>query len=388
MDRIHNSPGIYYHEYSVIGDNKNIRQTERKKVVIEEEEVKEDVFTYKLKATPASITIEKNDTYQFRVLLQVFKNNIKSSETDVTSLCSWNSKNPENVTVSSSGLVTALRSGVKSNIVISYKHYVTNAIVYVESIITHEIELTPSSVVLAKGSFQQFNVALFTTTDGVRDEGVDVTTDCVWESSNSEIVVYNGLVQSDKIGVNAVITATYKDMSKTSTVEYTTITYNAFDISPKFIDLKYNENQQITGTYYTIVNNEITEQVNVTDNCTWSSDVNNISVSNGLVRVNALGNDGIITATYGEYSDTANVRITTVITHDLKITPTGGTINRNETKQFTATLHTYVDGVEDETVRLNVTTACTWTSTHTFAPITNGLVTANAAGITTKIFCQ
>ena len=79
MGRIHNSPGIYYHEYSIIGDNKNIRQTERKKVVIEEEVVKEDVYAYKLKATPASITIEKNGTYQFRVLLQVFKNSIKIS---------------------------------------------------------------------------------------------------------------------------------------------------------------------------------------------------------------------------------------------------------------------------------------------------------------------
>ena len=198
-----------------------------------------------------------------------------------------------------------------------------------------------------------------------------------WSTNNSSVAsVNNGTVTAHAKG-QATITVTTADggysasCSVTVNEVSTTVSVQGVTLSTNTLSMK------VGGTTTLTANIRPTNATN--QNVTWSSNSAVVSVNNGLVTANSVGQATIrVTTEDGNYSDTCIVTVSenTTTTSVIGVTLNNDTLTMNkiggtQTLGYTIT--------PSNATNKNVTWS---TSVPTVASVNNGLVTANANGTT------
>lgn len=164
--------------------------------------------------SPTSAVLLVNGTQQLQINANFSDRTVK----DVTSVASYSSSDANIVTVSKSGMVTAIAPG-KATVTASDEGKSASASITVTSsqASLKSISVSPQSVSLSVGSTRQLH-ATATYSDNSTS---DVTGSATWTSSPSGIVTINGGLVSGAGEGTATITATYSSMSATDSITVT-----------------------------------------------------------------------------------------------------------------------------------------------------------------------
>ena len=314
-----------------------------------------------------------------KAIYYTIKDGVKDNGQDVTSSCTWNSSNPNNITVDK-GVVKAVKSGVSSSISASYEGITSKSITFnVKSIVTDKLVISPSTLSMAMGDREPITATYIVNTDGVEEE-TTVTTNCEWFSTNDDIVVSKGIVEAKMSGREGIIYATYKTCtSNNCNVSVSSIVETKFSITSTISNLDKNKSYTLETQFITTTDGVPSQEVNVS--CTWSSsDDSIISVNSTTGRITAItpGKSATITATYVRdgktYTDSITISVNDEITYSLIVDPTLITINKDEPYEYVkAFLYTVTNGVGDNGTE--VTNECTWVSSSNFITVDKGVVT-------------
>lgn len=298
-----------------------------------------------------------------KAIYYTIKDGVKDDGQDVTSLCTWNSSNPNNITVDK-GVVKAVKSGVNSSISASYEGITSNPITFnVKSIESYELIITPNNIETEVFANTQLTAKYIKTKDGVVQE-TDVTNDAKWHSTNPDIIVNAGNVRPEKSGINGKIYATYNGLtSNNCEINVSSVITTSFAIIKKVNKLDKNGSYQLATQFVTNIDGVPNEE-DVATSCTWSSNKPNaVSVtSTGKVTGLIPGESATITATYvrdGEtYTDSITISVNDEITYSLILDHTSITIDKGVPYPVKAFLYVVTNGIEDDGTE--VTDECTW----------------------------
>lgn len=328
-----------------------------------------------------STTIELNgNNGGVKAIYYTIKDGVKDKGQDVTSLCTWNSSNPNNITVDK-GVVKAVKSGVNSSISASYEGITSNSITFnVKSIVTDKLVISPSTLSMEMYDKKPLTATYIVNTDGT-ETSTPVTTNCKWVSTNDDIVVStNGIVEAKMSGREGIIYATYKTCtSNNCNVSVSSIVETKFNITSTISNLDKNESRTLETQFITTTDNVPSKETNVS--CTWSSSNDSIiSVNSTTGRITAItpGESATITATFVRdgktYTDSITISVNDEITYILIVDPTSITIDKDDPYEYVkAILYTITNGVEDSGTE--VTSGCTWESSHNYIDVDEGVVT-------------
>jgi uncharacterized protein YjdB len=291
------------------------------------------------------------------------------STKDVTSSATWQASDSTIATVSSSGLLTAVKVGtltVTANVgaVVSAPSTFT-----VTAAVLSSIEVTPLNASIATGQTQQF------TANGIFSDGstIDITNQVTWSSDALGVATVSaGLASGISAGtanINAssgTVVGTAVPLTVTSAVLQSIA---ISDVQP--IGIGGQVQFTVTGTFTDSTTQDISNAT------ITSADTSIATVDNtGWARGVAAG-DVIITATAGGFSDTTTLTVTPATLESIAITPLNTTVAPGTTSPFTLT-GVFSDG-STEALTQNIT----WSSSLlTVATIDgNGLASAISAGV-------
>jgi len=231
---------------------------------------------------------------------------------DITTQVAWSSTNPSVVTVTPSGLATAITPGTATINAIT-GDFGGNTTLTVTSATLSSIAVTPAKPSMPVGLAEQF------TASGTYSDGTshDITTQVTWQSSNPSVASINssGLGTPITPGT-ATITATSGSISGNTTFTVTSATLSSIAVTPANPSIPVGLAKQFTasGTYSDGTNHDITAQV------TWQSSNPSVATVNGSgLATAASAGTATITATSGSIS--ANTILT------VSSGGAGGTIN-------------------------------------------------------------
>ncbi len=219
-------------------------------------------------------------------------------------LVSWSSSNNSVVTVSNSGLITAISVGnaiITVTTVDGNKTATANISVTTSVISVTGVTLSPTSLSLNIGGTSQLTATVLP---------ANATNKLVsWSSSNNSVVTVSnsGLITAISVG-NAIITVTTVDGNKTATanisVTTSVISVTGVTLSPTSLSLNIGGTSQLTATVL---------PANATNKLvSWTSSNNLVAtVSNsGLVSAISVGNATIsVTTQDGNKTATANISV-------------------------------------------------------------------------------
>ncbi|HET8725422.1 MAG TPA: Ig-like domain-containing protein [Anaeromyxobacteraceae bacterium] len=300
----------------------------------------------------------------------------------VTSGLAFSTSAPEVATVSSSGVVTWVGGGSAVVTATSGGVSATATVIAASGpAVLESITLVGPGVPLRPGATAQLTVV------GNYSDGstLNLTSGSTFASASSSVATVSAAGLLTAVGNGTVpVTATHGASGLTSTVSVTVATAAPTLVSiealPATMPLLVGESGQltITGTY------SDSTRVNLTDSCTFaSSNLGAATVgASGLVTAVAEGNATVVathTASGLVASATVAVTLTPPVLVSIAMTPATRTLAPGATQQMTVT-GTYSNGTE-----LDVTSACTFSSSVTAAATVSaaGLVTAVADGVTT-----
>lgn len=337
---------------------------------------------------------------------------------DVTSSASWSITTqpctPSRHSVSSTGLVSADASVGNHSVagtpivraVYSGKSDDYDGATFTD-IITYDLRVTSSAeAIQAAGSPVYFYANYYTITNGYDGTPLDVSGNAgiTWTSSNANVSLVKESTRATATA-NASATGTMRataGYSGKSAYKDITVTSAAVDyeLEVEYVSGSgtYASPVQLQARYYTLIAGvRQPGYVDVTDAATWSIvyqpyTPSRHSVSAGLVSADAsVGNHYVagsprVRATYSGKSDEYDVTFSDVMTYDLAVSPSSGSI---EIDGPAVNLRAYyTEGVNGYGTPVDVTTnpACTWTSSHPRVEVTtyggNAVVSAElgAAG--------
>ena len=195
-----------------------------------------------------------------------------------------------------------------------------------------------------------------------------------WTSSNQEIATVgnDGTVTAVAVGkttITAKVTSNKKKYSASCEVEVTTEPVTNVELSANTGTLDIGQTLTLTAT--------VTPENASNKGVTWSSsDTSVATVENGIVTAVAAGST-IITATAAdgsEYNATCTITVNPKLVSNITLNESSKTLNVGDTLTLTATV------TPNDATNKNVT----WSSSDTsVATVTNGVVTAKAAGSST-----
>ncbi|MDP3158216.1 MAG: Ig-like domain-containing protein [Archangium sp.] len=324
----------------------------------------------RIELTPASPTLAIGTTLQLTAT-GIFSDGTTAALTDAT----WSSADQTLLTVSSTGLVSALAGG--STQVTASKAGVSGTLTVTVSTATLiAIDVTPALPSLPRGIKQQL-VATGRFSDSTTQ---DLSTQVAWTSSNALVTVdADGLATAVDLG-DSIVTATLNGVAGSTTITVTAAVLTAIEVTPPAPSIPLGLTLQLTATGR--FSDNTTEDL--TTQATWSSGtLAHATVSSGgLVTSVALGTS-IISAAFGPITGGTLVTVSPAELASISVTPAASTLSIGLTFPFTAT------GLFTDTTTQDLTTSVTWSSsTPAVASISNaagstGLVTALTAGSTT-----
>lgn len=294
---------------------------------------------------------------------------------DVTSQVTWSS-NSANATVSSSGLVSGVSAG-SATITATLGSTTGTSAATITTALLQTITVTPLTASVATGQTQQYMA------NGIFSDGsqTDITNSVTWISSapNVATINANGLATGASTGT-ASISATSGSVTSAApaTLTVTSAVLTEIDIAPdgQYIPVGGQYQLTLTGTY-----SDNTTQTIPT--ATWSSSDQTFATVDSTGNVTGVRNSNnnpiTITASYGGFTNTTTVFITSAVPESLQLTPATASIAGGTTQQYTVNV-VYSDGSIQP-----VTSGISWSSsTGSVAGVdSNGLVTGLAPGQTT-----
>ena len=351
-----------------------------------------DVISYSLAITPATATINYNETQTYEVTLTTVKNGQSTTSTVNATLSS-----DDTSVATVSGLVATGKKGGTAKISASYEvdgttvTTATPATLTVIDAINYSLAITPATATINYNETQTYEVTLTTVKNG---QSTTSTVNATLSSDDTNVATVSGLVATGKKGGTAKISASYQiDGTTVTTATPATLTVKdvvsySLAITPATATINYNETQTYEVTLTTVKNGVSTSS---TVNATLSSDDTNVATVSGLVATGKKGGTAKISASYEVDGTTvttatpATLTVKDVITYSLAISPAeNAKVIIGKTQAFTLTLTTTTNGTPVEST---VTTE-NWTSSDDkVATVANGIATGVAEGevtITTK----
>ncbi len=283
------------------------------------------------------------------------------SRTDVTATVAWSSSDAAVASVSSSGLLTAIKQGT-AIVTAQSGSIAANVTVTIGPVALASISVVPSSASLAVGETTQL------VANGIYSDGSmqDLTAQVLWSSSSDAIATVNssGLAKAVATG-EATVTAAYNSLSASATLTITREQLSSVSIGPDLPSIAAGGVQQfvLTGTF---TNGDTQDLTGVT----WTSSDPTVAAigEDGLARGLTPG-EVTITGTVGTLSDATTLVVTAATLQSLAITPNTAAIAKGTSQQFTAT-GTFTDGsTQDLTAIVN------WSSSQP------GVAAIDAAGL-------
>lgn len=327
----------------------------------------------RLYITPDSKTLEIGE----QVYLQLVGVSSSGATTVMTSIGRWTSSS-DCISLASSGQYKACKalSEGRATVTATYSGMSASAEIIVngQDVITYETEISPKSATAKVGEEIQLNARSYKLTNGVRDNGTDVTATARWESSPSTgISISNGKASASQAGVYTV-KASYQGASAEAIVEFTQadVVTNRLEITPTSSSAKLGEEIYFKAKWFTITNGVQDEGRDVTSSAAWSSDPSTgVTINRGKVTASAVGSY-TITATYSGQSAEATATFTKadVISYELVVSPSSITLNEGDSKQLNATWYKLTNGVRD--TGEDVTGKASWTSSADYVASVNG----------------
>jgi len=296
----------------------------------------------------------------------------------LTNLVTWSSSDPSEVSVSSSGVVTALGTGAATITAIDPVSLLSGtSVLTVVPAVLDSLSLSASSLSLPKGETQQL------TATGLFSDGTtsDLTDSVDWASSSSSTasVSPSGLVTALATGPSTVqATDPLSLISGSSVVNVVGAVLDALTLSLPTANLSKGRTQQLTatGTYTDGTTADLTRSV------TWTSSVSSIASVSSTGLVTAL-QTGVATIAATDplslISGTSVVTVLPAVLDSLSLSESSLSLPKGESQQLTAT------GVFSDGTILDLTNSVNWlsSSSSTASVSPSGLVTALVDGTST-----
>ena len=308
--------------------------------------------------TPIAKTIAAGLTQQYR-LFAIYSD---STSREVTMISDWASSNPKAVTIDSTGIATTYQ---ESEVIITgaYQGLSASANLTITGAIPSVLQVTPVNPNIPLGTVGNFIATIFFT-DGYAENVSKRTT---WVSSNTSVVQISasgpsgGEASAEKIGTSE-ITATFGDLSETTTATVTSAVITDIYINPVANSIKIDAKQ----SYSAICKYSDGSLQNLPSNGVWqssNSDIASIQYRDSITTW-ALGvseGTAIITARVGDIvSNEAVLDVATPTTlTSIQVTPAEATVVLETEGQFIATAF-YSDGSD-----VDITAQATWLSDDT-----------------------
>jgi uncharacterized protein YjdB len=315
---------------------------------------------------PSIFSVAAGQTYQLSAL-GIYSN---GTSQDVTAQASWSS-NSSSLSVAG-GLATGVSMG-SATITASIGSVSGSASGTTTAAVLNSITVNPSTASIAIGQTQAF-AATGAFSDG---SSTDMTKSVTWSSGSTSLATINssgvatGVANSNSSAVT--ITAAAGAISGTAALTVTSAVLSGIDISPDGQTIPVGGQYQLTlnGTYSDGSEASI-------PSATWSSSntaLATVDPVTGLVTgvANSNGNPVTITASYGGFTDTTSVYITSAVAVSLQLTPATAYIAAGTTEQY-AVSAIYSDGSNQP-----LSEGLTWTSS---TPSVAGI---NASGLATGL---
>ena len=303
------------------------------------------------------------------------------SSSDITEQAVWSSDAPLVAYVGNSatshGYVTALLLG-DAHVTATLGEITGTAAVHVSAAVAIQLQVTPSTMTLPKGtSMGLVATALFTD-----NTTLDVTAQVLWTSlapqtaTVSNAVGTQGTVTGQAAGT-ASVTAAYGALTATSLVTVTAASVQSLAIEPATLALARGG----TGQLSAMATYSDSSVVDVTEQATWTSDSSNATVSNvsgtrGKVAATSAGS-ATISGAFGGKSASAPVSISAATLVTLLATPNPLVVQKANTKQLA------IQGVYSDLSVADLTASASYVSSSpAIASVSPaGLVTAASAGV-------
>ncbi len=312
--------------------------------------------------SPASITLTATGQ-----LTAIPKDSIGGTLTG--RVVAWSSSDSTTVSVSTTGLITALKLGTATITATSEGKSGTSVVTVTK--------IPVGSVTVAPTTKAMLATQTFTLTATVKDSVGNVVTDrpVSWSSNNTSAATVSSLGVVTAVGAGtATITATSETKSGTSTITVSPVPVGIVVVQPNHDSLTIGTTAQLTAATEDSVGGALTGRV-----VTWSSsDATVASVSStGLVSAITLGT-ATITATSEGKSGTSSVLVAKVPVGSVTIAPATKSLFVTQTVALAPTVKDSLGNVVTDRV-------VTWSSNNTAAATVSsaGLVTAVAPGTAT-----
>jgi uncharacterized protein YjdB len=321
--------------------------------------------------TPAKVTVSPSTTSQ-AVGAQV---NLTAAVTTVTGRAlpgqevTWRSTDSRYVTVSSTGVATAVKPGNAKVIAAASDNAADTAVVTVSPAAISSLSITPGTDTVSSGHTVQL------TAHAADSAGNELTGRTVgWASSDEGVatVSTSGLVTAAKIGTTT-ITATSEGVHATASIRVAAGGVAKITVDPGSVGLVAGKTQQLSASMKDESGNAL-----ATQGITWSSANNSIaSVStSGMVTALHTGSTTISASANG-ITGQASVVVSAGAVADIAVSPSSVSLTNGGTEQLSAKL------TDASGNTLNQTVAWSSSNSAVAAVSSSGDVTAKQAGSAT-----
>ncbi|EKO16685.1 Ig-like domain-containing protein [Leptospira kirschneri] len=331
-----------------------------------------------ISVSPTNSSIPKGLTEKFKAT-GIFTDN---SNSDITDQVTWDSSNPDILSISNAsanhGLASTLNKGnVKVTASIGGIQGSTDFKVTQEALTS--IEVSPVLPSIAKGLTQKFTaIGIFTD-----NSKKDITDQVTWNSSSAIASVSNlddnkGLGKAHAAG-DATITATLGKVSGKTWLTVVPAVLTSIQIDPVNPSLAKGLTQKFTATgiYSDNSNKDISSSVTWFSSDSSIATISNAQKSKGNTYGAATGTTNI-KATFGKVSSqVSTLSVTAAKLVEIQITPAAASKAKGLSERFKAT------GIFTDNSNSDITNQVTWSSSNTdIAEITN---TSGSKGLTNTL---
>lgn len=297
----------------------------------------------------------------------------RDQNTDVTAYAAWTSSD-ESVATVSDGVVTGVSKGTVS-ITATYNGYKATRTITVKDVNSYKLTLTPENINVVKGRTGKMTALLATFLNGTQINGSEVSSKCIWTSSDTSVATVNdiGLVTGISLGT-AVITAEYEGLSVRGTVTVKPLITYELVLTPSSLEIYKGASSSITATYMIYEDGVLQSSTTVSENAIWTpANTKVVEVNKGEVTGLSLGST-VINVEYNGVTATASVLV--------KGPPSLSMGWSSKTlKKGSVTANTVMYHPNDGTASENVTSKAMWTTSNAgVASIGGGTITAQGPG--------
>jgi trimeric autotransporter adhesin len=344
--------------------------------------------------TPANDTVPVGTLTQFTATGTYSDN----STQNLTSTATWSSSNTTDVTISATGLATALSTTTAPITITATSGTIsgTTGLTVANATLTSIVLSGAPTVTIAFGTSYQF------TAWGFYDDGSkrNITMQATWSSSNSSVATIGaatGRAEGVAGGLPATtITATLGSVTGTAALNVTTATIQAITVGPSTTTIAPQtvESFAAIGTFSDMSTQNITPDVVWASSSTGVASISNTAGSVGVATAGAApgGTTSIsATFTFGGATATGSAPLTVSAATLTSITLTPATASMAESSaNYTSNLTLQAVGNFSDGSTQHIETVATWSSSaSSVATVSSiGIVTAGLSTGPVAILCQ